>query len=176
MLGLRVHSFPNRTLVVIQWQHVAFDALGLGYVVENWARRLHGREGEVPTPCGGDGDPFEVLASGTRVAGERHVLADRQIGLWGMVKWGLGSGVDMLVREKENRMVCVPEEFWRGEMERALGELRAEAKEKGEDVGKVFLTENDVLTAWVLRCVVVSKWMDPERTVSGPMLRMCEVG
>lgn len=176
VLGLRVHSFPDKTLVVLQWQHVAFDALGLGYVVENWARILHGRADEVPTPCARDGDPFEVLASGTRAAGERHVLADRQIGLWGMLKWGMGSGVDMLVREKENRMVCVPEGFWRGEMEKALGELRAEAKEKGEDVGKVFLTENDVLTAWVLRCVVVSKGMDPERTVSGPMLRLCEFG
>ncbi|KAK1825795.1 hypothetical protein QBC39DRAFT_400198 [Podospora conica] len=166
VLGLRVHSFPDKTLVVLQWQHVAFDALGLGYVVENWARMLHERGDEVPTPCGGEGDPFAVLATGAREAGERHVLADREVGGWGMVRWGVGAGVDMLVREKENRMVCVPEGVWRGEMERALRELRGEAEKKGEDVGRVFLTENDVVTAWVLRCVVVSKGMSPERTVN----------
>ena len=74
--------------------------------------------------------------------------------------------MDMLVREKENRMVCVPEAFWQAEMERALRELRAEAVETGGDVDRVFLTENDVVTAWVLRGVVAAGRMSPERTVS----------
>lgn len=166
VLGLRVNSFTDKTIVVLQWQHVAFDALGMQYVVENWVRILHGKDSEVLTPCGTDKDPFDALAQGTRGPYEPHVLNDRRVGLAGMLKWGLGYGVDMLVRAKENRMVCVPKTYWQPQLEKAYAELRTEAIEKGEEPGKVFLTENDVLTAWMLRCIVAPMEMDPNRTVS----------
>jgi len=169
VLGLRVHSFTDKTVVVLQWQHVAFDALGMQYVVENWSRMLWGQEHEIPIPCGQDRDLFDVLAKGTRPVVEKHLLADRRVGLGGMMKWGLGYGVDMLVREKENRMVCVPESYWRPQREKALTELRADARDKGEDEKKVFLTEGDILTAWTLRCLVQSMDMDPARTVAASM-------
>jgi hypothetical protein len=35
-------------------------------------------------------------------------------------------------------------------------ELRAEAVEKGQDPETVFLTENDVITTFILRCVVAA--------------------
>jgi hypothetical protein len=165
VLGLRVNSFTDKTVAVLQWQHVAFDALGMQYVVENWERMLWGKEDEIPTPCGLDSDPFAPLAEGTRPATEPHLLTDRRVGLGGMLQWGLGYGIDMLVRAKENRMVCVPESYWRPQLEKALAELRAEAAEKGEDVSKVFLTEGDILTAWTMRCVVAPLDMDPKRTV-----------
>lgn len=63
-------------------------------------------------------------------------------------------------------MVCVPETFWWPQLEKALEELRAEAAAKGEGPGEVFLTENDILTAWILRCVVGSIEMSPDRLVS----------
>ncbi|KAB5517537.1 hypothetical protein GE09DRAFT_1179227 [Coniochaeta sp. 2T2.1] len=142
VLGLRVNSFTDKTVVVLQWQHVAFDALGMQHVVEGWSSMLWGKEGEIPTPCNSDVDPFHPLADGSRPATETHVLNGRRVGLGGMLRWGLGYGVDMLLRAKENRM------------------LRAEALEKGEDVSKVFLTENDILTAWTLRCAVAPMQMD----------------
>ncbi|KAI9372958.1 hypothetical protein BJX61DRAFT_542156 [Aspergillus egyptiacus] len=168
VLGLRVHSFTDTTIVVLQWQHVAFDALGMQYVVEAWSAMLWGREDEILTPCPAEKDPFAPLADGTRpvAESEKHLLADRRVGWKGILQWGLGYGVDMLVRAKENRMVCVPESYWRPQMEKALSELRAEAAEKGDDVDKVFLTENDVLTAWILRCVVGQMDMNPKRTVA----------
>ncbi|PLN78519.1 hypothetical protein BDW42DRAFT_202109 [Aspergillus taichungensis] len=169
VLGLRVHSFSDKTIAVLQWQHVAFDALGLQYVVEGWSAMLWGRSEDVPVPCKFDTDPFDALAQGSRPATEEHLLAGRRVGLGGMLKWGLGYGIDMLVRAKENRMVCVPETFWRPQMEKALEELRVEAVAQGEDASKVFLTENDVLTAWILRCVVGQMVMDPNRTVAASL-------
>jgi hypothetical protein len=166
VLGLRINSFTDKTIVTIQWQHVAFDALGMQYVVENWARVLHGREDEIPTPCGTDADPFDVLAIGSREPAEEHVLSDRKAGIGGILKWGLGYGVDMLVRAKENRMVCVPKSYWKLQYEKALEELRKDAELKGEDPNKVFLTENDILTAWTIRSTVVSSDMEPSRTVA----------
>jgi hypothetical protein len=167
VLSLRVNSFTDKTLVTFQWQHVAFDALGMQYLIENWAHMLHGRDSAIPTPCGTETDPFNVIATGARQATEEHVLMDRRVGLGGILKWGLGYGVDVLLREKENRIVCIPETYWKPQYERALQELRAEALEQGEDPSKVFLTENDILTAWIIRCVVNSMDMDPKRTVAG---------
>lgn len=168
VLGLRVNSFTDKTIVVLQWQHVAFDAVGMQYVVEGWSAMLWGNEADIPTPCGTDSDPFDALAQGSRPTTEEHVLADKTVGLGGMLKWGMGYGVDMLLRAKENRMVCVPETYWRPQLEKALEELRAEATTNGEDPSKVFLTENDILTAWTLRCVVGQVGMHPDRTVGLP--------
>lgn len=165
VLGLRVNSFTDKTVVVLQWQHVAFDALGMQYVVEGWSSMLWGRPEEVLAPCGIDSDPFHSLAQGLHPTTEQHVLAGRRVGLGGLLRWGLGYGVDMVVRAKENRMICIPQSFWRPQWEKAIEELRAEAVEKGEDPSKVFLTENDVLTAWILRCVVGEMGMRPGRTV-----------
>ncbi|KAK4158959.1 hypothetical protein QBC43DRAFT_362885 [Cladorrhinum sp. PSN259] len=167
VLGLRVNSFTDKTVAVLQWQHVAFDALGMQYVVEGWNAMLWGREDEIPTPCGLDADPFDALAQGTRPVTEPHILTDKRVGIGGILKWGLGYGVDMLVRAKENRMVCVPESYWRPQLDKALAELRVETTEKGEDVSKVFLTEGDIMTAWTMKNVVASMEMDPNRTVAG---------
>lgn len=136
------------------------------YVVEGWSSMLWGKAAEVLIPCGLDSDPFHSLAQGSRPTTEEHVLTDRRVGLAGLLPWGLGYGVDMLVRAKENRMVCIPETYWRPQWEKAVEELRTEAIANGEDASKVFLTENDVLTAWILRCVVGEMGMNPERTVS----------
>ncbi|KAL4952948.1 hypothetical protein BDW69DRAFT_184956 [Aspergillus filifer] len=179
VLGLRVNSFMDRTIVTLQWQHVAFDALGLQYVVEGWTAMLWGRESEIPTPCGTDHDPFGVLQTGSRQTTEQHVHKDRQVGWGGLLKWGLGYGVDMLLRAKENRMICIPGTFWRTQVSKALDELRADAVKRGEDAAKVFLTENDIITACILRWTVLEMAQNPDRTVAASIamsLRKCFEG
>jgi hypothetical protein len=101
VLGLRVNSSTDKTVVVLQWQHVAFDAVGMQYVVEAWQHMLWGREDQILTPCNPDTDPFDSLSKDTRPVTEQHVLMDQRCGIGGMLKWGLGYGVDMLVRAKE---------------------------------------------------------------------------
>jgi hypothetical protein len=118
-----------------------------------------------------DIDPFDVLATGSRAPTEEHVLTNRQVGWAGILKWGLRYGVDMLLRAKENCMVCIPETFWRAQLDKALDELRAKALEKGEDPSTVFFSENDVLTAWILRCTVGEMQASPDSTVSPSILR-----
>ncbi|KAM6529830.1 hypothetical protein FALCPG4_007956 [Fusarium falciforme] len=166
VLGLRVNSFTEITIATLQWQHVAFDALGMQYVAEGWNNMLWGDEDDIPDPCEMDPDPFDALAKGSRPTTEEHVLSKTRVGLGGMLKWGLGYGVDMLLRAKENRMVCVPQTYWQTQLDKALDELREEALANGEDVSKVFLTENDVLTAWIMRCVITPLDMSPDRPVN----------
>lgn len=108
------------------------------YVVEGWKAMLWGREDLIPTPCDLASDPFEPLATGLRETTEKHVLADKKVGWGGLLKWGLVYGVDTLLRAKENRTVCIPESYWRPQLDKALSELRAEAAANGEDTNKVF--------------------------------------
>lgn len=75
------------------------------------------------------------------------------------------NGIDTALRAKDNGMVCVPASNWRPQLERAMVELRAEAVEKGQDPAKVFLTENDIITAFILRCFVAAGSMHPDKLV-----------
>ncbi|PKK50836.1 hypothetical protein CI102_4473 [Trichoderma harzianum] len=156
VLGLRVNSFTDKTIVVLQ------NAVRRG----SWSSMLWGKTDQIPTPCGFDTDPFDAMAKDSRPITEQHVLSDKRVGFGGLLQWGLGYGVDMLVRTKENRMVCIPETYWRVQLDKALEELCAEAIAKGEDASKVFLTENDILTAWTIRCIVSSTEMNSDRTVA----------
>ncbi|CAH0045711.1 unnamed protein product, partial [Clonostachys solani] len=82
--------------------NITFDALGMQYVIEGWSTMLWARADGIPTRCGIEPDPFGPLAKGTRPVTEKHILADRQVVVMAILRWGLGYGVDTLVRPKEN--------------------------------------------------------------------------
>ncbi|EFW99006.1 hypothetical protein CMQ_4858 [Grosmannia clavigera kw1407] len=145
------------------------------YVVEGWQAMLRDQPETVPTPVPYTTDPFASLASSDDDTDgkvqEDHVLLQRRAGFGGILKWGLGYGVDMLLRAKDNGKLCVPASFWRPQYEQALAELRAEAVAAGTDPAAVFLTENDVVTAWIIRCVVrLQTDVRADRTVSGSIV------
>lgn len=48
----------------------------------------------------------------------------------------LGYGVDVLVRPKENYMICIPKESWELHLEKALQEPREEAGQNKQDLSK----------------------------------------
>jgi len=172
--SLRVNSFTDKTIVALEWHHTVFDAIGMQYVFEGWQSMLWGRDDEIPTPFDKDSDPFATLGQGTWSAGQKHVLADRQLRMASLLRWVLRYFVDNYARKSEIRMVCIPEASWRGWLDKALEELRAEAVAKGADPSSVFLTENDIVSAWLLKHTV--EYMDPNwmvRTESGlPRLGM----
>ncbi|KAI1638273.1 hypothetical protein F4809DRAFT_601081 [Biscogniauxia mediterranea] len=164
-LGLHVVSFTDATLVVLYYNHTSFDLLGWGALMTAWTHVLHGRESLVATPVGGDpgSDDFDSLRNLGTNPTERHVLADRHMPLSSLVGYGFRNVVDMAVRAKENRIVCVPGAFVQKLRAEALAELEAAAG-PGE---KPFVSEADVLAAWWAR-IAVTSLMAPEskRTVS----------
>ncbi|TLS29647.1 hypothetical protein PpBr36_00606 [Pyricularia pennisetigena] len=165
-VALRVHAFAGgTTLVCLQWQHVAMDIMALKELCAAWTAVLAGRADRVPVPFGADSDPFEPLVSGTRPASETHVLEGRQAGLLGLFKWMSGYAYDMLVRKHEWRVLCAPRAFWQPRLEAAVETLRGEASARGEDPTKVFLSEGDILLAWIVRCLVVPRNLKPSTTV-----------
>ncbi|KAI5918155.1 hypothetical protein F4810DRAFT_603836 [Camillea tinctor] len=165
-LGLHVVSFTDATLVVLYYNHTSFDLLGWGALMTAWTHVLHGREDQVAAPAGGDpGDGgFDAWRDLGASPAQRHVLADRHMPLSSLVGYGVRNVVDMAVRAKENRIVCVPGAFVKKLRAQALAELEAAAGSGGE---KPFVSEADVLAAWWAR-IAVTSLMSPEskRTIS----------
>lgn len=151
-LGLRIVSFSNSTIVVLHWMHLSFDALAKRALLEAWVLMLQGRENEIPTPLAAEDYTLENCGKNPT---ERHVLADRHISKPGVFWWVLQNAYGLMFRKKEHRMVCVPGTYLAKLRAKALADLAAEQliSEKAE---APFLTEGDVLVAWLSRLAVAN--------------------
>lgn len=174
-LGLHVVSFTDATLVVLYFTHTTLDLLGWGALLAAWTSEMHGRGDEVATPLGGDPgeDGFDALRGlGTRPT-EPHVLAGSHMSTPSLVGFGLRNSLDLAVRSKECRIVCVPGRFVEGLRAEALGELRGRAASSSGQQGsdgcgaRPFVSEGDVLAAWWTR-LTVSQLVRPgsDRTIT----------
>ncbi|KAG6358763.1 hypothetical protein INS49_012282 [Diaporthe citri] len=156
--GLHVVSFHDATVVVVNWLHAAFDATAKRALLDAWILMMQGRQDEITKPYSHHEDPLSELG---RHVSEPHKLSDRRMSTLGMIGWGLGNISD-LFRRQETRVVCLPANF--------VEELRAVALEELaaiEDGGnKKFLSEGDVLVAWLARLAVVNFPPDSDRTVA----------
>lgn len=155
VLGVRIVSFTDATMVTLHWLHIACDALGMKAVLQNWILMMQGREDEVPMLHGFEQDPLQELG---RHPTEPHVLADSVMSTGSSLLYGLRNGYSLVFGPKEGRMVCIPAAFWKKLRTDALAELVAAGVEKP------FLTENDVLTAWWTRLALTR--LAPETPVT----------
>lgn len=161
-LGLRIVSFKNSTIVVLHWIHLAFDATAKRSLLDAWMLMLQNRESEILEPLG----PHEyVLEHCGKNPTEPHILAEHHVSKLGLVWWVLQNSYNLIVRKKEHRIVCVPAAYLAKLRVKALAELAAQAiSEKSEDP---FLSEGDILVAWVSRLAMANLSEDSEKTVSG---------
>lgn len=161
-LGLRVVSFKNSTIVVLHWIHLAFDATAKKSLLDAWMLMLQGRENEIPEPLA----PQEyILERCGKNPTEPHALAEHHVSKLGLVWWALQNSYNLIVRKKEHRMVCVPAAYLVKLREKALAELAAQATCEKSEVP--FLSEGDILLAWVSRLAMANLSEDLEKTVSG---------
>lgn len=166
-VGLHIVSFTDATLVVLYYNHTSFDLLGWGAMMTAWTHILHGREDQILDPLGPEtagptgADPLRDLGTAPT---EPHVLADKHLSMSGLVGYGLLNVAEMAIRNKENRIVCIPGAFVDKLRAQSMAKLQAEAA-PGEP--KPFLSDNDVLLAWWAR-VTVADVVDPgsNRTIS----------
>ncbi|PTB37401.1 hypothetical protein M441DRAFT_30547 [Trichoderma asperellum CBS 433.97] len=160
-LGLRVVSFKNSTIVVLHWIHLAFDATAKKSLLDAWMLMLQGRENEIPEPLA----PQEyILERCGKNPTEPHALAEHHVSKLGLVWWALQNSYNLIVRKKEHRMVCVPAAYLVKLREKALAELAAQATCEKSEVP--FLSEGDILLAWVSRLAMANLSEDLEKTVA----------
>lgn len=164
-LGLRVVSFKDKTVVVLHWLHLAFDAFAKRSLLDAWVLALEGRDDEIPEPLDPGTYPLEDLGKNPT---EKHALADIHVTTPGLISWVFRNIYSLAISSKEHRMLCVPASFLAKQREKALAELKAQAVARG-DKETPFLSEGDVLVAWTTRLAMLNLPKDSERPVSNQM-------
>ncbi|KAK3290462.1 uncharacterized protein B0H64DRAFT_59197 [Chaetomium fimeti] len=152
-LSLRITSFNDATLVGLSWPHTLMDVMGQQALLRGWSLVLAGREADVPPVLGAREDA--ICAAADSVVGEMEKeefhLGKKRLGGFGLVKFGLRFGSDLLWNPTvETRTIFLPKA--------TVAKLRSLAQDdlttsSGE---KPFVSEGDVLTAWAARAVASS--------------------
>ncbi|VUC29898.1 unnamed protein product [Clonostachys rosea] len=148
--ALRVHvtTFTDATLVALTWPHAVAGALGLKNILTAWSVSLKD-EGNIPALLGARKDVLDGIGT-SQDCTVPYVLDNVELKGWGFVKFAFRLMWTVLWRPKvETRTICLPRDF--------VSKLRRDTvKEFGEiqgPSGDVFLSEGDVLTAWLTRFV-----------------------
>ena len=159
-LGLHIVTFYDMTLITIYFPHTLMDAMGQKELLNSWCLILSGEEDKVRTPYGTITDPLNTLGM---APGEPYKLASRQLGIYGIVGYGVGQVMNFM-RRSENRMVCVPASVIKKLHETAMAELTEMSPENSPP--KSFLTEGDVLCAWWTRILISRSSCSPNQTIT----------
>ncbi|KAH8655886.1 hypothetical protein BX600DRAFT_526359 [Xylariales sp. PMI_506] len=156
VLGLRIISFDDATIVTLHWLHVAADALGLKAILDSWVLMLQGRDKEIPSLHGFDRDPLAELGKHPT---EPYQVESSQLSTISTASYVLRNGYNILMGERESRTVCIPKLF--------LERIRHQAVEELRKAGAVnqFLTDNDIITAWWSRLAVCHLVSDKPITI-----------
>ncbi|KAG4216699.1 hypothetical protein PC116_g34820, partial [Phytophthora cactorum] len=136
--------------------------MGRKELLDAWIAVLEGREDEVKPLLGVLQDPLESLGKDPQ---EPYVLAHRRLApiqalffaityIWTTLFWARGE---------DTRMLCVPAAHVRSLHQGALDYLASQTDE--EDKVKPFVSEGDVLSAWVTR-LSLRHLQHTEQTVS----------
>lgn len=155
---MRIVSFKDKTIVVLHWIHLAFDAIAQRSLLDAWTLTLEGREDEIPEPLAPDDYVLEDVGKNVK---EEHALAGVRVAMPGLVSWVFRNIYTLAIGSKEHRIVCVPATFLKKLREKALAELAAAGDKDTE-----FVSEGDVLLAWTTKIAQMNLPRDSERPVS----------
>ena len=148
-LSLHVSSFEDATLVSLSWPHTLLDAGGRNALFSAWSQVLKGEESQVPPLHGFDQDPLANL--GDKAPNRPHILANRLLKGINMVLFALLYLFELLWYSKtEAHVISLPNSDVQVMKQAALKELA----EKGYGKEDLFLSDGDVISAWVSGLIV----------------------
>lgn len=155
---MHVVTFTDATLVSFSWQHTFTDGMGRAALMRAWCLVLAGKENEVPTFIGG-GQEDPLAEFGRVKPAEDYVLAGHNLTGVSMLIFGLRWIVPKVWwGEPTSRVICISSRFFQGLKERVTAEIQA--TEPG-----AFVSDGDVLTAWISRLYARSIRTPQDRSV-----------
>ncbi|KAG9569014.1 hypothetical protein KCU71_g2730, partial [Aureobasidium melanogenum] len=149
MLGLRVISFDDATLVTLSFSHLLFDGLGGKAVLDAWSLVLHGRDQEIPDLQGVYEDPLAILGTQSEVPFKHE---SRVMGLRQLILFGIRAFLRRTFFKSDVKyyMICVPGSYVKKLRSDAIKDI-AEASNPTAEAP--FLSDSDVLCAWWSRYI-----------------------
>ncbi|KAH6625503.1 hypothetical protein C7974DRAFT_463960 [Boeremia exigua] len=150
-MSVHITAFTNATFVALSWPHTLMDVMGQRALLKAWSMVLAGRESEVPPVLGARDDILCALMNAPAQKSEEHVFKSKQLDGFALEKFG--TSFEMLTGPSpETRTVCLSK--------RAMAYLRSQALEdltfSDGDGEKPFMSDGDILTAWIVRAVATT--------------------
>ena len=155
-ISLHITSFSDFTLVALTWPHIMMDAIGQQALLHGWSLVLAGEEEKVPSFLGAREDVLWEAESSTNYGGQGEFVLERKH-LTGMSKLMF---IFRFLWDKfwnpprEYRLVLLPRNAFERLQRRIKGEVAGTAQSGGQIP---FVSEGDILTAWVTRVVASSE-------------------
>jgi hypothetical protein len=145
-LGLHVVTFSDATLVTLNWLHTLLDGMGRKALLSAWTAVLEGRDDDVPEFWGYDFDPLVSLNGDVKQNEAKPENPEEK----------MSTSPTPL---PPVRMLCIPAS--------CLARIRSEATADLESLdsseltinmsnGKPFLSDGDILSAWLTRSMISS--------------------
>lgn len=149
ILGLRIVTFDDATLVTLSCNHLLLDGLGGKAVLDAWSLVLHGRDDEVPELQGVYEDPLATLGTQPTIPykHESRVMSLPQLVLFGVRAWLRKT---FFKSDVKDYVICVPGSSIEKLKNNALRDI-AEASDLSTEAP--FLSDSDVLCAWWSRYI-----------------------
>jgi hypothetical protein len=155
-ISLHITSFSDVTLVALTWPHIMMDAIGQQALLHGWSLVLAGEDEKVPPFLGAREDILWEAESSINYRGQGESVLERKR-LTGMSKlmfifrflWDKFWNTP-----REYRLVFLP----RKTFERLQRRIQGEVAETAQSDGQIpFVSEGDILTAWVTHVVASSE-------------------
>jgi hypothetical protein len=151
LVGLRITSFANATLLAVSWPHGVMDSNGFKSMLTAWCLVLAGRDDQVADVKCPFNDAMHPLLqpqpqeTHSTTPPERYLWADKMLTGWRFV-WFVVRYVWTLLRQPKvtSRTMVLPAAY--------MAELRREASlTRSADVP--FVSDGDLICAWFTRLV-----------------------
>lgn len=165
-LSVLVSSFTDATIVGLSWPHILMDGYGYSEFLHNWSLVLAGKEDKVTRPMDIDCDPMWEMADPARSdAEEDWALGRHQLQGFDLLRFQLRYLWNAISRPSpERRMLMISDDAFRRLVDNTRLELKKWAEEQGESQ-LPFISEGDILTAWIMKAANKHKTLRASRPV-----------
>lgn len=145
LLGLRIISFNDGTLVTLSSSHALFDGLGRRELMEAWSLVLHGR----PDLQGVFEDPLAALGTQPEVPYKHasRIMGFRQLILFAARALFRGT---FFKSDIKDYVICIPGSYVEKLRSKAIKNI---VEASGPSAEVPFLSDSDILCAWWSRYV-----------------------
>lgn len=157
-IALHTTSFNDATLVSLTWPHTLMDGMAYAALLQNWSLMLAGKADKISPVMGAREDALSMLGTmsdpgGTLEIEPRHAGPLRFFIFFCFFLWHR-----LFYPPKQIRVLFLPRQ--------AVNSLTEAAK---KEAGDIFISEGDILTAWMCKAIASAERRSHPVTIIGLM-------
>ena len=149
-ISLHITSFSDFTLVALTWPHIMMDAIGQQALLHGWSLVLAGEEERSHHFWAREKTFFGRQKAQPNMEGRESLCSNGNVRRESVAHANIPIFVGQIESSQGYRLVFLP----RNAFERLQRRIKGEVAETAQSGGEIpFVSEGDILTAWVTRVV-----------------------